>query len=380
MDTKICRTCGREKPLEAFRWQGTSPNGKRYRSGQCNPCRNAPRRQQTAAKRAARLAAQAPAPDVGTKICKVCKQEKPLTAFGTGNNSNVPGYRSPTCKRCYNAPYSDRYTPRTDKPTEIPTDHKWCNRCGLIQSLQHFSPHKRSVRQPCKACRRERRRMAASPIRAARALDVFRRVVLPIPEEEICWSCGGEKAVTDFYIERRATGSLKVRRQCKTCRHLYRVQYYQAHRQQLIFRAVHGRDLRIHAQRQALRNALQRGATHGVIVDRQAIIARDGSRCHVCHRIVREDITLDHLIPLSKGGIHNAQHLAVACRSCNAKRGDGRLPAQLRLFGYNARSWITKGTLTATPYHGGSAGSVTGPDGALHSTVSIICRLKSART
>lgn len=43
------------------------------------------------------------------------------------------------------------------------------------------------------------------------------------------------------------------------------------------------------------------------------------------------DATMDHLVPLSKGGDHSWENVALAHRSCNSKRGAGRLPAQLRL-------------------------------------------------
>jgi len=54
--------------------------------------------------------------------------------------------------------------------------------------------------------------------------------------------------------------------------------------------------------------------------------------CHICGKKVRRDrIQLDHLIPLSKGGPHTYENLAVSHPYCNQSRGDGRLPAQLRL-------------------------------------------------
>lgn len=69
-------------------------------------------------------------------------------------------------------------------------------------------------------------------------------------------------------------------------------------------------------------------------IDREAIIKRDKSICHICQKhVVRKDLTLDHLIPLFHGGSDTATNLAVAHRSCNARRGTGRLPAQLRMFG-----------------------------------------------
>lgn len=67
------------------------------------------------------------------------------------------------------------------------------------------------------------------------------------------------------------------------------------------------------------------------VVDRHAVIARDQSRCHVCGAVVPPtEITLDHLIPLARGGPHAAWNVAVAHRGCNSSRGV-RGPAQPRL-------------------------------------------------
>jgi 5-methylcytosine-specific restriction endonuclease McrA len=63
-------------------------------------------------------------------------------------------------------------------------------------------------------------------------------------------------------------------------------------------------------------------------IDRDAIIARDNSTCYICGKklITGADvITLDHVIPLARGGAHDATNLRVACVSCNARKGK-RLP------------------------------------------------------
>jgi 5-methylcytosine-specific restriction endonuclease McrA len=42
-----------------------------------------------------------------------------------------------------------------------------------------------------------------------------------------------------------------------------------------------------------------------------------------------EVATLDHVVPLSKGGTNSADNLVLACQSCNRKKADG-LPTQPR--------------------------------------------------
>lgn len=62
------------------------------------------------------------------------------------------------------------------------------------------------------------------------------------------------------------------------------------------------------------------------------VIRRDGSRCHICGKKVKKtEITLDHLIPISRGGQDIFSNVRVAHKSCNSARGPGRIPAQLML-------------------------------------------------
>lgn len=68
-------------------------------------------------------------------------------------------------------------------------------------------------------------------------------------------------------------------------------------------------------------------------IDREEIIARDKSICHICEKkVARKDITLDHIIPLSKGGSHTKNNIAVAHSHCNYSKKDKVLPMQLALF------------------------------------------------
>jgi len=64
------------------------------------------------------------------------------------------------------------------------------------------------------------------------------------------------------------------------------------------------------------------------------ILLRDGYKCHICLRkVAKKDLSFDHLVPLSRGGSHTRDNVAVAHLRCNIKRGAGRVPAQLLLIG-----------------------------------------------
>ncbi|MEQ9304181.1 MAG: HNH endonuclease [Marinoscillum sp.] len=58
----------------------------------------------------------------------------------------------------------------------------------------------------------------------------------------------------------------------------------------------------------------------GVVLTRHNIFKRDAFHCQYCGN--NKDLTLDHLIPKSKGGKSSWTNLVTACKHCNAKKGD----------------------------------------------------------
>ncbi|WP_420580650.1 HNH endonuclease [Reichenbachiella sp.] len=61
----------------------------------------------------------------------------------------------------------------------------------------------------------------------------------------------------------------------------------------------------------------------GVVLTRQNIFKRDHGQCQYCG--TDSYLTLDHLIPRSKGGRSTWTNLVTACQSCNAKKGNHSL-------------------------------------------------------
>ncbi len=57
-----------------------------------------------------------------------------------------------------------------------------------------------------------------------------------------------------------------------------------------------------------------------VVLSRNNIFKRDNFTCQYCGS--KEHLTLDHVIPRSKGGGTNWKNLITACKTCNAKKGD----------------------------------------------------------
>lgn len=58
----------------------------------------------------------------------------------------------------------------------------------------------------------------------------------------------------------------------------------------------------------------------GVVLSRQNIFKRDGYQCVYCGS--KNNLTLDHVVPRSKGGKTSWTNLVTACQDCNSKKGD----------------------------------------------------------
>ena len=86
------------------------------------------------------------------------------------------------------------------------------------------------------------------------------------------------------------------------------------------------------------RRARERGARTGERVYRRRVFERDGFRCHLCGKAMSMDAvaphplspSLDHVVPLSKGGTHTYDNCRAAHLLCNSLRGNHG-PAQLAM-------------------------------------------------
>jgi 5-methylcytosine-specific restriction endonuclease McrA len=66
--------------------------------------------------------------------------------------------------------------------------------------------------------------------------------------------------------------------------------------------------------------------THRRKITRRAVFARDEWTCQYCG--ARSNLTVDHVIPRSKGGSSTWDNIVASCAPCNRRKGD-RLPRQV---------------------------------------------------
>ena len=80
------------------------------------------------------------------------------------------------------------------------------------------------------------------------------------------------------------------------------------------------------------RRAFERGA-FAEEVEMAVLVERDGSYCGICHRRVKPaERSIDHVLPVSKGGAHSYANTRLTHLKCNILRNN-RGAAQLRLVG-----------------------------------------------
>ncbi len=60
-------------------------------------------------------------------------------------------------------------------------------------------------------------------------------------------------------------------------------------------------------------------------VSRRAVLARDNHSCQYCGS--RAHLTIDHVVPKSRGGATTWDNIVTSCAPCNARKGD-RLPRE----------------------------------------------------
>ena len=68
--------------------------------------------------------------------------------------------------------------------------------------------------------------------------------------------------------------------------------------------------------------------SHKRKITRRAVFARDGWQCMYCG--ARTSLTVDHVIPRSKGGGSGWDNIVASCAPCNRRKGD-RLPKQANM-------------------------------------------------
>lgn len=206
---------------------------------------------------------------------------------------------------------------------------KRCSKCKEIKPLCEFSKRggarTSETRPSCKVCQYDsfkkwEAKRIGRPVLSMEQwkAEVIKRVY-PTCETKICSKCKKEKNLSEF-------GVLSHKFQCKECRNekesavgIEKQAVRKAYRQK--WRANNLELARECSRagtekRRVIKLSIETTLTREEWV---AIIERYGGKCLRCGKQTK--LTMDHVIPVSKGGPHSAANIQPLCGPCNSSKG-----------------------------------------------------------
>jgi len=89
---------------------------------------------------------------------------------------------------------------------------------------------------------------------------------------------------------------------------------------------IHAPGFRLMVPEVILLTQFNRVPPRSVKFNRRNIYLRDNFTCQYCGtKPPREELTIDHVVPRSRGGRSSWQNVVLACQKCNARKGNRRL-------------------------------------------------------
>lgn len=290
------------------------------------------------------------------KRCSRCRETKGVGEFGPHRRrlDGLQEYCRPCMRLLGREAYARSVARATAREAAGVTSEtqppRRCPRCGETKALAEYNRDRSSPdgRFPCcRACSKkiDHARYQKNPEKERQRRDAYRKAD---PERN-------RLQTRALYQKHREIIREKARAHYRASDkdRVYGREYYRANKERMAMlarrnRAINPERYRGHARKYRETNIdsyrvldrLQQAKRRGWLrdqtiekVDVQALIDRDGLDCHICGKPVpRDKVSIDHLIPLSKGGPHVAWNLSIAHRLCNTRRGPGRIPAQLHLL------------------------------------------------
>jgi 5-methylcytosine-specific restriction endonuclease McrA len=152
----------------------------------------------------------------------------------------------------------------------------------------------------------------------------------------VCIKCKVVKSYSDFHKNKRT--STGVHNRCKVCQNQASKERYklegQKLREQMAAQRARDYEHRIEIERasrakrkeaqrprknarQQIRNRLVKGSKF-IVLDKE-LRKLYSQPCFMCD--TKENLSIDHIIPLVRGGNHSIGNLMTLCRPCNASKG-----------------------------------------------------------
>ncbi len=126
-------------------------------------------------------------------------------------------------------------------------------------------------------------------------------------------------------IKKEKESSAKWKEKNKTHVAEYRKKYYEKNKEKLRMNKKqyirnNAELYRKYAQERRCR-LLGAGGSYS-LKDISEMMERQGYKCVYCEKEIKNNYSIDHIIPLSKGGSNYKQNIQLTCRSCNSRKKD----------------------------------------------------------
>ena len=280
------------------------------------------------------------------KRCSKCGEEKPLEMFSKGNGKDGLQTHCKACVSAYNHAnkaailvQKREYRATLASRETVPTpDKKQCTMCKSIKLATEFYLDRGTLdglNSNCKTCRRAHEIATKDQIaNRRRALGSKRRSrdLIEIPTERHCPRCKITKLHKEFCTDRRALCGLTV--YCKSCLAKYResrrdeINEYSRKRRwenpglyretMKAWRKEHPDKVTASGHRyKALKHGNGGNLTGKEIAD---LRIKQAGICAYCKRGAK--LTIDHVIPVTQGGLNDISNIVLCCRRCNSSKNN----------------------------------------------------------
>jgi 5-methylcytosine-specific restriction endonuclease McrA len=239
----------------------------------------------------------------GYKRCPRCSEVRPLDAFH--RNVARAGRRDTYCAACSLARRG--HVPR--QPDPAPEGSRTCSTCGAVKPLAAFYADVRAhrgVSPSCRACRLARDERE----RRTRGVPAIPRFDDP-PGSKTCRRCLATKLVAEFSAEPRNRDGLR-----SWCDHCTRERTLLWHR---------ANPMGMQRLKTLRRTMVEAGTV--TEADWLSLLNRHGYCCAYCGGA--GPLSVEHVVPITRGGRHSLGNILPVCRSCNSSQG-GRLLSEWR--------------------------------------------------
>jgi 5-methylcytosine-specific restriction endonuclease McrA len=234
---------------------------------------------------------------------------------------------------------------------------KICTSCGVEKPLEdyHFSDKTINKRQSkCKICvlayakqyqLKNKEKISEKNKNRYKKFSLTKNINKITNLYKICNSCDQEKYYKLFGLKVNNSGNKSIRHICLECSKIVKKKYYEQNKTEILVKrknktpeekSLHSQSVQIYkfanpekvlkhkdsySKNRKLRIAKQSDGT--LTRDFMNKLFAEAKSCPDCNRIFSIIVkkSLDHIKPISKGGLHSANNVRICCSACNTKKG-----------------------------------------------------------